>query len=46
MGLIGGLFGIATMLFVKEPLRGRYLDEATKKKEKEKKEKAEREALE
>jgi Na+/melibiose symporter-like transporter len=44
MGLIGGFFAIATMLFVKEPVRGRYLDEATKRKEAEKKAKAEAEA--
>jgi len=44
MGLIGGIFAIATMLFVKEPARGRYLDEATKRKEAEKKAKAEAEA--
>ena len=44
MGLFGGLFGLATMLFVKEPARGRYLDEATKRKEAEKKAKAEAEA--
>lgn len=44
MGLIGGAFAFATMLFIKEPARGRYLDEATKKKEAEKKAKAEAEA--
>jgi nitrate/nitrite transporter NarK len=38
MGGIGALLGIATFLFVKEPLRGGFLDEATKKKEEEKKE--------
>jgi MFS family permease len=39
-GIMAGLstlFGILTMLLVKEPERGRYLDEATKKKEAEKK---------
>ena len=30
MGLIGGLFGLATMTLIKEPIRGRYIDEATK----------------
>lgn len=45
MGLFGGLFGLATMLFVKEPARGRYLDEASKKKEAEKAAKAAAEAL-
>ena len=44
MGLFGGLFGLATMLFIKEPARGRYLNEATKRKEAEKKAKAEAEA--
>lgn len=37
MAALGTVFGLATMLFVKEPERGRYLDEATKKKEEEKK---------
>ena len=37
MGLIGAVFGVATMALVKEPLRGRYIDEATKQKEAEKK---------
>lgn len=46
MGLMGLLTGLGCMLFIREPERGRYLDEATKKKEKEKKEKAEKEALE
>ena len=44
MAALGGLFGLATMTFVKEPERGRYLDEETKKKEAEKKAKAEAEA--
>ena len=42
--MVGGAFALATMLFIREPERGRYLDEATKKKEIEKKEKAELEA--
>jgi len=33
MGAIGMMFGIASVLFVKEPERGRFLDEATKRKE-------------
>lgn len=33
MAVVGSLFGAATMAFVKEPERGRYLDEATKQKE-------------
>jgi len=37
MGGIGILFGIASVLFVKEPERGRFLDEATKRKEERKK---------
>jgi len=37
MAALGSLFGIMTMLTVKEPERGRFLDEATKKKEAEKK---------
>jgi hypothetical protein len=37
MAGLGTLFGLATMLTVKEPERGRFLDEATKKKEAEKK---------
>lgn len=37
MAALGTLFGIMTMLTVKEPERGRFLDEATKKKEAEKK---------
>ena len=44
MAAVGGLFGLATMSLIKEPERGRYLDEATKKKEAEKKAKAEEEA--
>jgi len=44
MGLIGGFFALATMTLVKEPAVGRYLDEATKRKEAEKKAKAEAEA--
>jgi MFS family permease len=46
MGAMGALTGLLCMLFIREPERGRYLDEATKLKEKEKKEKAEKEALE
>jgi len=34
-----------SFLFIREPERGHYLDEETKKKEKEKKEKAAQEAL-
>jgi len=30
MGLSGALFALLTMLVVKEPERGRYIDEATK----------------
>merc|ERR1711998_810274 len=48
-GIMAGLstlFGLATMLFVKEPERGRYIDEATKKKEAEKKAEKERQAKE
>ena len=41
LGMVGGL---ATMLFVREPERGRFLDNETKKKEAEKKKKAEEEA--
>jgi MFS family permease len=37
MGGVGLLFGLATMLLVKEPERGIYLDQATKIKEAEKK---------
>jgi len=33
MGAIGIIFGIASVLFVKEPERGKFLDEATKRKE-------------
>jgi len=44
MAAIGALFGVATMLLIKEPERGRYLDEATKRKEAAKKEKAALEA--
>ena len=40
MGAMGLITGLMCMLFINEPERGRYLDEATKKKEKEKKEKA------
>jgi MFS family permease len=46
MAAIGIAGGLATMLFVKEPERGRFLDEATKQKEAEqKKKKAAAEAL-
>ena len=38
MAAVGTAIGAATMAFVKEPERGRYLDEATKQKELEKKE--------
>lgn len=38
MAAVGTAFGAATMAFIKEPERGRYLDEATKRKEQEKKE--------
>jgi MFS family permease len=38
MSAIGTVIGAATMAFVKEPERGRYLDEATKQKELAKKE--------
>lgn len=44
MAALGTLCGICTMLFVKEPERGRYLDEAAKKKEAEKKAEKEAEA--
>ena len=44
MAAMGTLFGIMTMLTVKEPERGRFLDEATKKKEAEKKAQKEAEA--
>ena len=37
MGAIGIIFGIASVLFVKEPERGKFLDEATKRKEARKK---------
>jgi len=37
MGGVGILFGIASVLFVKEPERGKFLDEATKRKEARKK---------
>ena len=37
MGAMGLLTGLLVMLFIREPERGRYLDEATKLKEKEKK---------
>lgn len=37
MGAVGLLFGLATMVLVKEPERGLYLDQATKLKEAEKK---------
>jgi hypothetical protein len=40
MGAAGVALGLATMLFVKEPLRGGFIDEAIKKKELEKKEAA------
>ena len=43
MGVVGAFFGVCSMLFIREPERGRYLDEETKRKEEEKKEK---EALE
>jgi hypothetical protein len=41
MGASGLVFALLTMLLIKEPERGRYLDEATKQKEKEKKEREE-----
>lgn len=44
MAGLGGLLGVAAMLLIREPERGRYLDEAAKQKEKEKKEKAALEA--
>lgn len=44
MAAVGMVFGLGTMTFIKEPERGRYLDEATKQKEKEKKEEAARQA--
>lgn len=44
MAALGTLFGLATMFTVKEPERGRFLDEATKKKEAEKKAQKEAEA--
>jgi len=37
MGALGIVFGFASMLFVKEPERGGFLDEATKRKEARKK---------
>jgi nitrate/nitrite transporter NarK len=40
MGAVGVALGLATIFFVKEPLRGGFLDEAIKKKELEKKEEA------
>lgn len=40
MGAAGVALGLATFLFVKEPLRGGFLDEAVKIKELEKKEAA------
>lgn len=46
MAVIGCVFGLATMFFIKEPERGRYIDEATKKKERERKEEEERKKLE
>jgi len=46
MAVIGSAFGAATMAFVGEPERGRYLDEETKKKELEKKEAEAKAALE
>lgn len=46
MAVIGGLFGLATMGLIKEPERGRYLDEAAKIKEQERKEQKAREAAE
>lgn len=41
MGATGLAFALATLLFVKEPERGRFMDEAAKKKEAEKKAAAE-----
>lgn len=43
MGVFGALFGLASLFLIREPERGRYLDEATKKKEAEKKRKEEEE---
>lgn len=37
MAALSTIFGLATILFVREPMRGRYLDRATRKKEAEKK---------
>lgn len=37
MGGFGILFGIASAFLIKEPVRGRFLDEATKRKEEQKK---------
>lgn len=46
MALVGTIFGALTMTLVKEPERGRYLDEETKRKELEKKEAEAKAALE
>lgn len=46
MALVGCIFGAATMAFIKEPERGKYLDAETKRKEKEKKEAEAKAALE
>jgi hypothetical protein len=35
-GVVGALFGLMSLIFIREPERGRYLDEETKRKEKEK----------
>ena len=43
MAGVAAIIGLATALFIKEPERGRYIDEATKKKEAEKKAKKEAE---
>jgi len=37
MGFIGIAFGLISIFFVKEPERGRFLDQATKRKEARKK---------
>lgn len=41
MGATGLAFALATLLFVKEPERGRFMDAAAKQKEAEKKKAAE-----
>jgi MFS family permease len=46
MALAGTIIGAATMAFIGEPERGRYLDEETKRKELEKKEEEAKAALE